>query len=568
MRDAVFAGFIKVIILTLLVCGVVFFYITGRYMQSGMESNMMDSVKLINYILDYDKELEPQINKINPLVIDSTSRITIISSNGTVLADTSKQIDFNDNHSDRKEVIDAMKTGTGINVRYSTTLRKNLMYVAVYSEKGDCIVRLAVPYNGLSYYARAIVFAIALCIFAAFIIASILAKRLSKSITDPLAEISNELLKIQNNGQLISFQKYGYDEINNIVKSTEILSARIDVQMGLLKEEKRKLDSILYNMNEGLILLDSKEQVIIINKAAGKIINCENMEPGKNILHYTQNLMISDAVTKAIRTAEPSSFDIEVDGKIYMVHVTECNKGAIVLFMDVTYERESQTIRQNFFSDASHELKTPITSINGYAELLTSGISYSDEQKTEFLNRIKTEANNMTVLINDILMISRMEAGSDGHDNKNIANINMSGIIEEVLEAVEPMLVENNIEVETDIDDTVVKADYNHMYNLVNNLVVNAIKYNNPNGKVYITSKRENERYIFAVKDTGIGIPAEYQNRVFERFFRVDKGRSKKVGGTGLGLAIVKHIVSYYNGQIRLKSKIDEGTEITTELRL
>ncbi len=570
MRKAVFSGFLWVIILVLAVLSIMFSYIMGEYMVKRMEQDMSYSVSIIDYSLDYENNLQKQIDEINPMVIDPASRITIIDKNGQVLADTSSCIDYDDNHKDRAEVIDALKYGKSVNKRYSSTLNKSLLYVAKYSEKGDCVVRLAIPYSGISSFAMAIIPALIMSIIIAFLCAFFVAKRLAKNITEPLDEISKELLKIQNNGQLISFKRYKYDEINNIVKSTEILSERIENQMQLLKAENNKMDNILYNMSEGLILIDNNQEVVIINKIALEILGCNNAGRGKNIVQYTQNLEIANGVEKIFKTGQESYFDLEAEGKIYVVHITKVTTGAIILFMDVTYERESQNIRQNFFSDASHELKTPITSINGYAELLTSGIHYDESQKTEFLIRIKNEAKNMTGLINDILMISKMEANikNSSADRKNMSFIKINSVIDDILDAVEPIKKENNITIKCDCQDISIKANYNHLYQLINNLVVNAIKYNKAYGSIFISSKISESNYEFFIKDTGIGIPIEYQKRVFERFFRVDKGRSKKMGGTGLGLAIVKHIVNFYKGNINLKSKVDKGTEITVTIPL
>lgn len=564
MRNVVFSGFLKVVIVALVICSAIFSLLISEHMKLQTETDLQYSVKLIDYGLDYKKDLQSQIDTLNPIVFSQTSRISVIALNGQVLADTSPLIDYDDNHSDRTEVIEAISRGTGLNVRYSHTLNKSLMYVALYSEKGNCVVRLAAPYSGLTAFSKAIVPAVFISIIIAFVIAFIFAKRLAKTITEPLNEISSELSKIQNGGQLISFKRYGYEELNNIVRSTETLSDRIENQMQLLKNENNKMDSILNNMSEGLILIDNDE-VVVINKKAMEILECKDSTSGRNIICYTQNMKIINNVAETAGTSKETFFDLKHNGKIYVVHITKVIPGVMVLFMDVTYERKSQIIRQDFFSDASHELKTPITSINGYAELLTSGIEYSKEQQNEFLNRIKKEAGNMTVLINDILMISRMEAATTDKENKeNMSLVNVKGVIDDILKVVEPMA--EDIAIETNCQEISIKADYNHIYQLVNNLIVNAIKYNKPKGKVYISAFYKNNNIEITVRDTGIGIPIEYQNRVFERFFRVDKGRSKKMGGTGLGLAIVKHIVNFYNGNIELRSKINEGTEIRIDL--
>ncbi len=566
MKKAVFLGFLKVIILALIVCSAIFLILTGKYMENRTQKSMLYSVEIIKHNLDYEKELQPQIDKLNPLVYNSSSRITIISKDGRVLADTSSLIDYDDNHGDRKEVIDAVKNGRGYNKRYSNTIGKNLMYVTEFAEEGNCVIRLAIPYNGLMDFSKAIIPAVVLSIIAAFIAAFLFAKRLAATITGPLDEISTELLKIQNDGQIISFKRYKYDELNSIVRSTETLSDRIEKQVELLKDENKKMDNILCNMREGLILINENMEVVVINKAALNILNCSDNSAGRNIICYTRNLKITEGSAKILKNGGESYCDIESEGTVYMVHITRVDSGVIILFMDVTYERQSDIIRQNFFSDASHELKTPITSINGYAELLTGDIKYSDEKQKEFLNRIKNEAKNMTGLINDILMISRMEASNNIPDRNEMGYVSIYDIIDDIIKTIEP--VRNDIKINLNCEKVSIRAEYNSMYQLINNLIINAVKYNKPDGSIYITLFSENGNLVFNIKDTGIGIPVEYQKRVFERFFRVDKGRSRKMGGTGLGLAIVKHIVNLYNGSIILDSEVNVGTEITVTIPL
>ena len=374
--------------------------------------------------------------------------------------------------------------------------------------------------------------------------------------------------KIQNEGEVLGLHEYRYDEINDIARAIRTMSDRIDRTVERLKYEKGKTDYILDNMSEGLILLDERREVITINKAAIAYLDCDRRNNGGNIVHYTQNVSIIEGVSEVIDEGIESAFDINtIDSRIIAVHISKIKKGildksaggAIVLMIDVTTERETQEMRQEFFSNASHELKTPITSIQGYSELLVSGINYSDEQKKEFLTRIKDESHCMTTLINDILTISRLETGTRADNPTEICVQNM---VSEIVKTLEPMWTENNVSIEMLCSNVRIWADYSKIHQLLNNLIVNAVKYNKQNGHVKIEIKWQNTSLYILVADTGIGIPAEAQNRVFERFYRVDKGRCKKDGGTGLGLAIVKHIVNYYKGTIKLRSQPDKGTEI------
>ena len=224
-------------------------------------------------------------------------------------------------------------------------------------------------------------------------------------------------------------------------------------------------------------------------------------------------------------------------------------------------------IREEFFSNASHELKTPITSIQGYAELLESGLVKDEAMRQDFIHRIRLEASNMTSLINDILMISRLESREA---SLNYANVDLKQIVDEAVQTMLPIAEQNQIYIHTRCDSAVIWADEKQIRELVGNLLSNAVKYNRQGGQVWVTVKEEKEKssVLFQVRDNGMGIPEDSLPRIFERFYRVEKGRCKKAGGTGLGLAIVKHIVTYYKGTIEVKSKLDEGTEFTVRLPL
>ena len=227
-------------------------------------------------------------------------------------------------------------------------------------------------------------------------------------------------------------------------------------------------------------------------------------------------------------------------------------------------EKEKQ-IRQEFFSNASHELKTPITSIQGYAELLESGMIVDEEMKADFARRIKKEAENMTGLINDILMISRLEA----KDAEVVfSQVRISVLLDDILDSLKPLAAQSQVFIHSDCQPISIEANPQQMKELLNNLITNAVKYNRPGGQVWIQIREKGDDMLIRVRDNGMGIPEDSLDRIFERFYRVDKGRSRKQGGTGLGLSIVKHIVSFYQGTIRVSSELDKGSEFVVELPL
>nr|WP_317359939.1 ATP-binding protein [uncultured Tyzzerella sp.] len=405
-----------------------------------------------------------------------------------------------------------------------------------------------------------------------FIIYIILKNYLNKNIILPLQQISKEIPKLKNKNDRIAFKDYKFEEINAICK--EVIKIQNDLEnMGdMLKIEQNKIDYILDNMTEGFVLLDKNKNVFAINKMAKKILNYNKNNLGENILYYTQNIKLLENIDKVLSTNQRNIFDIKTeDNKTYCIHISKIQKGIfkkgsggiIMLMIDVTAERESEKLKQEFFSNVSHELKTPITSIQGYAELLYNDFAIDKEQEKEFLKIIQKESSNITNLINNILTISKLE-------NKEIeinkSDIKIKTIVEEIINSTKPMCLERNIQIINKCEDIVMVADYKKIHQLFNNLIVNAIKYNKDNGYVEINCFKDEKNINIIIKDCGIGIPLVDRNRIFERFYRVEKGRSKSLGGTGLGLSIVKHIVKYYNGKIKVKSTEGFGSEFIIKI--
>lgn len=572
MKKAVFNRFVIIILISFFLCSSVFLYFFRLFFYEQIEYNMTYSLYFIDYSLDYDKDIQTQINEINPIVLGDASRITIVDIKGNVIADTSNYIDYKDNHKNRKEIKDAINGGTGFSVRFSETLHKNLLYAASQSNKSNYIIRLSIPYNGVFSFFKSIVPAIILCIIAAFIAAFLTAGRFANTVTKPLMDISRQLLKIQKNKSKVEFNDYKYNEINNIVSAVKILSSRVDENVKRLEYEKNKTNYIFDNMTEGLILLDKYKNIVSINKAALKILGCDKIKKEKNIIYYTQEMNIINAVTNAAENDKDTIFDInDFSDNIFSVHVSrtkenliEGSTGVIILIVDVTIDRKNQLIRQEFFSNASHELKTPITAIQGYAELLNSDLDYTDEQKRAFIERIINSAKNMASLINDILMISRLETKTV---NDNKSSIFLNDLINEIIGETEPLRKDNNVTVYFETSENItINADINKIRQLLSNLISNALKYNKVNGIVRVSAEKKNGILCIEITDTGIGIPEDSQQRIFERFYRVDSGRDKKRGGTGLGLSIVKHIVNFYGGNIKLESKVNAGTKISISI--
>ena len=565
MKNAVLKRFVFITLITLVVSTLVCLWLVGDYNLNQTKASMIDAVKLIDYSLDYSEDINEQINKINPLIVDSSSRITVIDKNGVVLGDTYKGINYEDNHLQRPEVVEALKNGRGIDVRMSDTTNDRMLYVAQVCSDNEHILRVSVPYNGKVYLALWMLPAVVLSSIFAFIVSVLFSRHFTNTVSKPLQQVTDEIRKIQDGDYSSPLKVYEYDEITQIASAAHNLAQKIKLTMEEIVTERNKAQYVLNNMSEGLVLCDKNGYVSSMNKVANVVLGCGNVPIGKHIVNYTRNVDVINGVADAYNKGKTVIFDFDApDGRI--TRATENSDiGVIMVLIDVTTDRETQKLRQEFFSNASHELKTPITSIQGYSELLTSGMEYPPEQKKEFLLRIKKEAQNMTTLINDILMISRLEAGTTVQ-SKNEFDISL--MLDEILLSAKPMIDEQKLKVVCNCPSIIINAEYKRIYELFNNVIINAVKYNKPEGSVNINVNCAGKKLHFNVKDTGIGIPDVSQQRVFERFYRVDKGRSKKIGGTGLGLAIVKHIVNYYKGTVTLRSKLGEGTEIDILINL
>lgn len=460
MKKAIFQRFILILSLALFLSGSIFGVVISNIILVRTEENMLYSVRIADHGLDYNSDLKTQVDLLNQVEGNEDARFTVIDLNGNVIADSDvSDISQMENHKDREEIKEALKAGVGYATRKSETLNVSLLYVAVKSEKSKYILRMAVPFSGLEQYIGLLIPALLISSSITLLVSIILSNRFSRSVTKPLNEIAEEMLKLKEERPEFHFKKYKYDEMNVIADTTLKMSKAMKESMNRIEFEKM--------------------------------------------------------------------------------------------------------VRQEFFSNASHELKTPITSIRGYVELLENGMATDEKMKKEFLGRIKKEANNMTNLINDILMISRLETKEA---EVVLTEVRVCPLINEVCKTLEPLANEYQVSLKTNCKPLSIMANAQQLQELFGNLITNAIKYNKPGGKVDVTVASETKELVCVVADTGVGIPEDAKQRIFERFYRVDKGRSKKVGGTGLGLSIVKHIVNFYEGSIEVESKLGEGTKFTVRL--
>ena len=459
MRKAILIKFVQVLLAALVLNSVIFYVASSSMMLRTVRSDMLYTLQSIDCILDYSGKVSDQVREMKDAAGRNESRLTLIASDGTVLADTGAEESEMDNHLEREEVVMAMEEGEGYSTRYSSTVKRTMLYVAYRSPESGIILRLSVPFSGMREYLPMLLPAAWLSFAVAVLVSLSVTDRFVSSVTKPIQDLSNEMMKVRGDCIDLHFEPSPYPEINIIGSTTVKMSNNVKEYLGQIEKEKK--------------------------------------------------------------------------------------------------------IRQEFFSNASHELKTPITSIQGYAELLENDIVTDPAMQKDFIRRIKKEAVHMTSLINDILMISKLEAKEA---EVPFTPVRMAVLLEDIRGSLEPVAANLGIFLHTDCPPIRIYANPQQIRELLMNLMSNAIKYNRPGGQVWVTVREEGGHMIINVRDNGVGIPEDSLDRIFERFYRVDKGRSKKQGGTGLGLSIVKHIVNFYHGTIQVHSKVDEGSEFMVSL--
>ena len=419
MRKAVMGKFVLVLLAALCINSVIFYISASHLLMQTTAQSLIYTLRSIDNLLDYgqsDQELLKQTENLEDFTEADESRLTLIRGDGTVAADSDAEAGEMDNHLEREEVSRALESGEGYATRWSETLGQEMLYAACRSQHSDMVLRLAVPYYGMSEFLPMLFPAVIISFLIALGISFIFSQRFASSITRPLQEISREMLKVRGDYGDLHFQKYKYSEINVIADTT--------------------------------------------------------MKMSRNVKEYLSQI-----------------------------------------------EKEKQ-IRQEFFSNASHELKTPITSIQGYAELLESGMIQDENMKLDFARRIKKEAENMTGLINDILMISRLEA----KDAEVVfSSVRISVLLDDILDSLKPLAAQCQVFLHADCQPITIEANPQQMKELLNNLITNAVKYNRPGGQVWVQIREQGDAMVVRVKDNGMGIPADSLDRIFERFYRVDK---------------------------------------------
>ncbi len=479
-------------------------------------------------------------------------RVTWIGTDGKVLYDSISEADEMENHFEREEVKEALSEGYGASSRYSSTLTQRYLYGAKRLPDGT-VIRLSVTQNSLLILTLGMLQPIMIIFVIAIILSAFLASRLSKKIVKPLNELNLDK-PLDNNG---------YDELSPLLRRIDTQQKEISRQSEELKQRQNELEVMTSAMSEGIILLNNRGTVLSINKAAAKLFGTDCFCIGEDIVSINRSLELAQLLNKA-KNGEHSERVVELGCGQYQMMASpvisnNIVSGIVLLILDVTEKEKAEQLRREFTANVSHELKTPLHTISGSAELLVNGMVKSEDIPI-FLKRIYSEAQRMIQLVEDIIRLSHLDEGAE---DMKWDMVDLYAVAEETINSLADEAESNGIKFELYGETVLINGIRQLLQEITYNLCDNAIKYNRKGGLVSVEIKNENEFAILTITDTGIGIPAEHQERIFERFYRVDKSHSKEIGGTGLGLSIVKHAAKLHNAEIELHSIVNKGTEIT-----
>ena len=474
-------------------------------------------------------------------------RITWIAIDGTVLFDTRVDEATMENHADREEIREALESGTGSAVRTSSTLTEQTFYEAQRLQDGTV---LRISANQASAWALMIdlLWPLVMIAILAIGLSALLARRMARKIVEPLNKLNLEQPLANDT----------YDELTPLLRRINQQHLQIHAQMRKLQHKTDEFIQITSHMQEGLVVLDKETHIRSINSAALEIFRVNEPCVGSSFFRINRNNALRNALNDALDLGHGSAM-LELEGRFYRFDMSSIQSngnllGAVILAVDVTEAQNAERIRREFSANVSHELKTPLQGIIGSAELLESGLA-KPEDAPRFVGYIRKEASRLINLIEDIIRLSQLDEGA----KLPAEQVDLLQLIQDVTEILAPSAAERQVSITVSGTGFTVMGVRRMLHEVVYNLCDNAIKYNVPGGSVTIHA----EKNRMVIRDTGIGIPAEHQGRIFERFYRVDKSHSKESGGTGLGLSIVKHALAYHKAEIHLESVPEKGTTIT-----
>ncbi|HEO4181675.1 TPA: PAS domain-containing protein [Streptococcus agalactiae] len=484
----------------------------------------------------------------------SNVRITWVDNKGQVLYDTQSDAKHMKNHANRQEIKEAIKSGYGESTRWSATLTEKSIYAAQRLNNGT-IVRLSVAQQTIFYLLLGMMSPLAIIILLAIILSVLIARYIAKKVSEPLNNIDLDH-PLSNDS---------YEEITPLLRRLDSHKAKIQHQKLLLQKRQKEFDTIISKIKEGMILLDDQARIVSINAEALKLFQINDDWHGRFMMEVSRDLTLKDLIDQGLKGKKKEA-NIDIENNHYRVLVrptTDNNRvtGLVVLLFDVTDQLQMEQLQREFTANVSHELKTPLHVISGYSELLANQM-VPNEEVPQFAAKIHKESERLVKLVEDIINLSHL----DEQEKLPQETVNLYDLTQKVLEGLQAKADKKHIQINFNGEEAILRGNPVLLNSLVYNLCDNAITYNHEKGQVNVTLKNSPDTITLEVSDTGLGIAEKDKKRIFERFYRVDKSRSKIVGGTGLGLSIVKSALDFHNGSIKVDSHLGQGTTMTVLL--
>ncbi|HGL8840096.1 TPA: ATP-binding protein [Streptococcus agalactiae] len=484
----------------------------------------------------------------------SNVRITWVDNKGQVLYDTQSDAKHMKNHANRQEIKEAIKSGYGESTRWSATLTEKSIYAAQRLNNGT-IVRLSVAQQTIFYLLLGMMSPLAIIILLAIILSVLIARYIAKKVSEPLNNIDLDH-PLSNDS---------YEEITPLLRRLDSHQAKIQHQKLLLQKRQKEFDTIISKIKEGMILLDDQARIVSINAEALKLFQINDDWHGRFMMEVSRDLTLKDLIDQGLKGKKKEA-NIDIENNHYRVLVrptTDNNRvtGLVVLLFDVTDQLQMEQLQREFTANVYHELKTPLHVISGYSELLANQM-VPNEEVPQFAAKIHKESERLVKLVEDIINLSHL----DEQEKLPQETVNLYDLTQKVLEGLQAKADKKHIQINFNGEEAILRGNPVLLNSLVYNLCDNAITYNHEKGQVNVTLKNSPDTITLEVSDTGLGIAEKDKKRIFERFYRVDKSRSKIVGGTGLGLSIVKSALDFHNGSIKVDSHLGQGTTMTVLL--
>ncbi|MFS5447422.1 ATP-binding protein [Streptococcus agalactiae] len=484
----------------------------------------------------------------------SNVRITWVDNKGQVLYDTQSDAKHMKNHANRQEIKEAIKSGYGESTRWSATLTEKSIYAAQRLNNGT-IVRLSVAQQTIFYLLLGMMSPLAIIILLAIILSVLIARYIAKKVSEPLNNIDLDH-PLSNDS---------YEEITPLLRRLDSHQAKIQHQKLLLQKRQKEFDTIISKIKEGMILLDDQARIVSINAEALKLFQINDDWHGRFMMEVSRDLTLKDLIDQGLKGKKKEA-NIGIENNHYRVLVrptTDNNRvtGLVVLLFDVTDQLQMEQLQREFTANVSHELKTPLHVISGYSELLANQM-VPNEEVPQFAAKIHKESERLVKLVEDIINLSHL----DEQEKLPQETVNLYDLTQKVLEGLQAKADKKHIQINFNGEEAILRGNPVLLNSLVYNLCDNALTYNHEKGQVNVTLKNSPDTITLEVSDTGLGIAEKDKKRIFERFYRVDKSRSKIVGGTGLGLSIVKSALDFHNGSIKVDSHLGQGTTMTVLL--